>query len=310
MKGLKLFCLILILVIMVLGGWFHQAGLTVEYTVLNGSYYSEMLAESGLIGELHSKIQREVAGEIAGQVPREAALLISEAIFSVFNVDWLEDQLIMVIEDWLRFMKGEQQDFKAVIELEAKKAELEARLNRLLSILPERVMAEAGIESGMEAQFAAGIMEEMDLPDQIRLDELLSEEEMIYELAEFSRSVQQFRFLYIYLPFAAYILLLIFNLLLAGWAGGLKWFGSGLIASGITFLAGMQLTSFALAGPVASSLSTEEAAFAEAIIAAASYTAARASMIPVIYTLAGLFFLVIGLLSGFIISRRTGEGQF
>lgn len=310
MKGFKIFFLIIILIIMILGGWFHQAGLTVEYTVLSSSYYNEMLAESGLVGELHSEVQRKVAGEIAGQVPREAALLFSEAIFSVFNVSWLEEQLLMVIEDWLSFVKGEQQDFQAVIELEAKKAELEARLYNLLSIFPERVMAEAGIETGMEAQFVAGIMEEIDLPDQIRLDELLAEDELIYELAEFSRSVKQFRFFYLYLPFAGFILLLLLNLLLAGWAGGLKWSGSGLIISGLTFLAGMQLTSFAVAGPVASSLSAEGVAFADAIIAAVSYTAARALMIPVFYTLAGLFLLIIGLLSGALLRWKKGTAQF
>ncbi len=278
-----------------------------EQTIFSNDYYSELLAESEIVPTLHSTLQEEVYNELATEMPREAAVVVSGVVFSVFDESWIEEQIMIVVDDSLLVVTGEKSNFEAVIDLEPKKAELETELKRALDALPDEVLAELGLQPGMTDQLVNEIISDIELPDKIYLSELLADDSGLTADLSAAADTQQARVAYLYLPILGYALFLIFNILLAGFGGGLKWTGSAAFVSGISFLFMLQAVKFLAGGPLRSALTEADFPAIDAALFLLEYTLNRASAVPLYYALAGVVLILFGFLIGAIFKKKTQQ---
>jgi len=303
MKGIKLFLLIIFFLLLIPVGWVFQAGLTAELTVLNSDYYHDLLEETDLTAYFQELLHDRLFEDISEQIPESLAIVVADALMIVFDEDWLEEQILLMTDDLLLYVKGDQPSVQAVIDLREKKEEVRYNLETALTLLPDQLLTMLGFDPQEIGGFTEMVVDEMLLPDQIAVKKLLSEEGEKGDLMTSLIRVRQYRSLYTYLTYAALILLLLFNYLLAGVARASKWIGAAVIASGISFFMILQLVLMILLAPLAAALEAGGLLRPEIVISVVEFSAARTAVIPIYFSLAGLAVLLFGILAGKLVKK-------
>ena len=303
MKGIKLFLLIIFLLLLIPVGWVFQAGLTAEHTVLNRDYYHDLLEETDLTAYFQELLHDRLFEDISEQIPESLAIVLADALMIVFDENWLEEQILLITDDLLLYVKGDQPSVQAVIDLREKKEEVRYNLETALTLLPDQLLTMLGFDPQEIGDFTEMVVDEMPLPDQIAVKELLSEEGEKGDLMTSLIRVRQYRSLYTYLTYAALVLLLLFNYLLAGVARASKWIGAAVIASGISFFMILQIVLMILLAPLTAALEADGLLRPEIVISVVEFSAARTAVIPIYFSLAGLALLLFGILAGKLVKK-------
>ena len=303
MKGIKLFLLIIYFLLLIPVGWVFQAGLTSEYTVLNRDYYHDLLEETDLTAYFQELLHDRLFEDISEQIPESLAIVLADALMIVFDENWLEEQILLITDDLLLYVKGDQPSVQAVIDLREKKEEVRYNLETALTLLPDQLLTMLGFDPQKIGDFTEMVVDEMPLPDQIAVKELLSEEGEKGDLMTSLIRVRQYRSLYTYLTYAALVLLLLFNYLLAGVARASKWIGAAVIASGISFFMILQIVLMILLAPLTAALEADGLLRPEIVISVVEFSAARTAVIPIYFSLAGLALLLFGILAGKLVKK-------
>ena len=233
-----------------------------ERTVLNSSYYQELIDETGLASTIHAELQgalqemiveevtaemeEELDGDISElekEIMRNMINLVASALADTLDEEWFEDQLLIVIEDFVAVAKGEQDQFTAVIDLRESKQEIREKIIASLENLPPPVKERLDLPEGEIELFVDEMMAEMDLPNRVNVERLLEEEneDFAAEIEQSLSTMQSFRGIYLYLPYIFFALLFMCSIMLAGVAGGLKWFGASVAFFSATYLLGTRL---------------------------------------------------------------------
>ncbi len=265
-SGLKIVGLILTSIILFFAGWVYQSNLGLERTLLNTDYYRSFFQEVGLASMLHQEFQELMipAADTAG-MPGTPPGDVSQG--DAFSEEWMEEQLLLIIDDYLAVIKGEQQTFTAVLDLREVK---------------ENLMQ--GQEAELQVLYA-------DLPDQIPLQDIMgADAEMWEELQEEISSIHQSQRIYNFAQYIFFAFLLLCCFLMAGPAGALKWFGSATLFSGITFWGMLQVGDYLVA-----SLFPPEIAELQLIV---NHLFSSISRLSLIYAAVGLALLASGIIWG------------
>ena len=298
MKALKTLVMVIVFIILVVCLWVQMAALSAERTVLNSDYYRGLFTETDIPAHLHVVIEagltNRLQDDLMADIPVEG---FSEAVQQIlmgslmyaFDQAWLERNLLLVTDDILGFVKGEQDKLQAEIDLRENKSRMEQYLAASLEDLfettfygmvevPEGVLQNTGV-----------LVQELDLPDRIMLADLIDEDsaEMQTVLA-----LQTTRSYFRVVPYLFMAVLALFIYLLAGTRVGLKWFGTAFLVAGITFFLGLQLIQRVFATPFAVGLEAKIPFGPEVMVSAFQYTVGRASTIPIIVAVIGLALLV------------------
>lgn len=322
MRRLKIFLLILISIFVVLSGWFYLAGMSAERTVLSNSYYQDLAAETDLVSTLHQELRdslpqmalQDITKELEADLTEQEKIfmeiglqIITDAFLQSFDEAWLEDQLLVVTDDVLAVIKGEQQTFTAVINLRENKEQFREKLINSLETLPAELTEMLDIPTAQTEQMAEQILTEMDLPDQIYLADLIAGngDKMPRDLKNAVSTVQTTRGTYQYLPYFIFVLMLLLSFLLAGYAGGLKWFGGAVVFFSITFLVGIQFSNTLILPVVFSEIKNELPFSPQLFYSAADYTVSSVLIIPLFTAAVGLIFIF----SGIILGRANQKAQ-
>ncbi len=303
MKGLKLFALIVIFLVLISVGWMLQGGLSASRTIFNQDYYEQMLVETNLSTSIHELLQETILEEMSEEMPDHMAAVVTRVLLMVFTEEWFEEQTIMVTDDFVRYVTGEQQSIQAVIDLREEKKELITMLEMALTVIPEQILRVLGFTPEELYVLAEVLIEQMPLPDRLPVKQLLMEQEAGRDLLNLLTLARQFCSVYRYLTAAAFILGLLLLYLLSGPFGALKWFGMAALLSGASFY--LVLQGWDIAMPIILELGLinvdllETTAFNNVF----EYTATLITIVPFYYAIFGLTVLAVGAVSGKLLSR-------
>lgn len=319
MKAFKIVLLVLISILLVLGLWGFMANMAVERTALSSAYYRNLMERVDLASSVHSELQ-EVLPELikegvkegnedeGDEVPEELEemlTMISGAFLRAYDEEWLEENLLIVTEDFLGLIKGEQDSLSAVINLKDGKDSLRDELAIELEGMTEEQLKEMDLPSGDIEEITDKIVTEIDIPDELVLGEMFFEDGMDPEAEKVLASMQTARTLLLILPYVIFVLLLVFCCLLAGIAGGLKWYGAAALFSGVTFTFGLLLMRSIFLTRALNSLFEEMPLNPGPFQEALSYTILRAVTVPLVISGLALALLIAGFIFGKMKQRKA-----
>ncbi len=227
-SGFGLIGLILAFLILIVTGWFSQASIGIERTIFNADYYTKLSRDIELSSFLHRSLEEQMRPRPAGpgvdpQGPTGAEIQSSLLMMEIFHEAWVEEQFLMIVEDLIAVLDGEQNTFTASIQLGQVKEQLSSStdpdLQQLGSELPENIP--------LQSIFGAD-------PDSW------------HQFQRVVSNLQTFRSLFNIGPYIVFIMLIAFCIFVAGFNSSLKWVGSSAIISGITFLGLLQIGNFTM----------------------------------------------------------------
>lgn len=302
--------------LLVLAGAVFILGKGADRTLLEASFYEQVAGEvemsplitGGFIDRVETRIENDTP-EVDPRIRDRIKEVMKGAVSSSLNEEWAEETFLLVVEDGLAYLKGEQEEFKAVIDLRGRKEAIREELSRGVDKATEeeiqRQMKERGdeIPEGMEQQVRSEIRSEVEarmdisgavlrgLPDEVSLAEVLEENEnfpAIEEAAAKFRQMYDLFNIYIYIVLGA---LAVFIFLLAGFLNGLKWVGWSMVFAGIIMFAAF----FGMERAIPSLLeSVDKSLQAESIALLTTPLFSKLNTFTLYYTMAGVILLAAG----------------
>ncbi|HMB65237.1 MAG TPA: hypothetical protein VKO42_00020 [Patescibacteria group bacterium] len=254
MKTLKTLSLVILLVLFIMASGIFILAKGAQKTILQPSFYEHVVEET----ETAPILMETFIKNVESQAPSGSENLSEEQLQGIKNTaqesfsralseEWADKTAIKIIEDALAYLKGEQDGLTAVIDLKERKNIIRNNLEQtveeeLKNEIPEQYQGRITpqmknwIQSEKEA-----IMSNMlsNIPDQISLAESLEKHP---ESEQIKKSVASFQKVYNYLNAVLYAtlgVLIILMLVVAGFWGGLKWIGSGMIVAGVMLFGGL-----------------------------------------------------------------------
>ncbi len=294
---------IMIFILLISVGWVYQAGLSANRTIFDQDYYEQMLNETDLSTSIHEHLQVIILEEMSDQMPDHMAAVVTRVLLMVFNEEWFEEQSIIISEDIVRYVNGEQESLQAVIDLRDEKEQLSSNLETALTVIPDQLLQMLGFDPEELNLLAGALIDDMPLPDRMPVEQLLMEQEDGRDLLLLLSLARQFCSVYRYLTAAAFILSLLLLYLLTGPFGALKWFGTAALLSGASFY--LVLQGWDIVMPVALELGLINVDLLETTVFndIFKYSVNLITVVPFYHALFGLAVLVVGIASSKLLSR-------
>ncbi|MBW6463911.1 MAG: hypothetical protein ACNA7Z_01185 [Dethiobacteria bacterium] len=294
MNKVKHSILIVIFIVLVLNGFLFQTGFSAGRTVLNSAYYRTMINETELASFIHAVVQEHIFREVSTELPDNLALIITGSITMVFDQEWLEEQVVLVTDDYIDYIKGRKDTPRAVLDLRQKKEELRKGIENALDLIPGQVISLVGFDSLDLEELAAELVAGLPLPDEVEVQQLLEQQNVSDEFLLLLQNLRQYRTFYTYLPFLLYFIFFYIVYRIAGLPGALKWFGGAALISGVIFSIFLQgIRTYYL------KLLVEELAFSglpepEMLLASLRYVIDDIAAISLYFALAGVSAMLLG----------------
>lgn len=205
-----------------------QAGLALEKTALNPDYYRSLLGDPGLQQSIYSHLWQGITGQ--EKLPGDDSA-VYQAFCRSFDEQWLSKQLDQAITGALHFIKGAEQQLTITLDIAEQKEAFRRELLRLVG-QPET--------SALAASLEAFLREDI-VPDRYLLISIESPDALDPQLSQSLAALQQARLWFKFVPYLTYGLLLLLALSWGGFESGLKWYGGGILTSGVIFALGSAL---------------------------------------------------------------------
>ncbi|MFO7807693.1 MAG: hypothetical protein R6V40_04730 [Candidatus Moraniibacteriota bacterium] len=277
MNAFKILMLVISAIFFVVAGSIFILGKGVDKTLLQTSFYEEVIEElnvssvvkKGILSGIRQQITKmeDSSGFSMNQTPeqremeeqeKEMLLAVESATSQAFSEEWIEKTSITVIDDVLTYLKGEQDELNAVVNLKERKEVVRKELKK-------HIDGSIEIPKELEDQLTPMMKNQLEAEKNSATERILSNfpEKIVLanslenhpESREIKNYVNMFQSGYKYFDAASYAILFILAILmilLAGVSGGLKWIGVGMFASGalttILLLGVDQLLPFLIKG--------------------------------------------------------------
>ncbi len=300
--------LVIIAITLIFFGLVHQFAIATQRTVLTPDYYRGLVKDTTFIESIHKDLQdafpkmmlegllEEKEDELSDeelQLAKKRLFLFSNSLMRAFDSSWLSEQLLKGIDDAAAVIEGDQDQFLAVIDIRDRKELMKQYLIEEMKKLPEETLAELNIRPHRLETEASAFLEETDLPDLIRVSDLISQEKGLNEFSAMVTTSQDIQLAVYVAPLFVFALFLWLLKSLAGVSLSMKWFGSSLFISSVLFALALQFM-----GRVVFVRIIEEAGFfisaVDTLTPVALYTTSRAMTAPLIYGAVGILFFLGG----------------
>ncbi len=331
MKAIKIIFLVILSFLLIVVGWSYLLGMSLEKTVFTLSYYEELLEQeeidlekiiSGIIEEIDLDMEDEPVEEYGDvmipEMDRLLSNIMNDALKETIEVSWVEEQILLIIEDMLNLARGETDTLTVVIELDHFQEEFMKNMEQRVRVVTEEELVEAGVPEDNVEQVKEMFVEEFaamtedvpekngeapQLPLEIDLGQMMQEGELSPELEETLSKVQMFHVFFPVLHYIVFAVLLLLICLLAGLWGGLKWFGASLLITGITFLSGATFIRSLVLMPLLVEAGEELPFGFDVIRVAVNHTLSMMYIPSLVFGVVGLIVLV----GAVIIGKRVGS---
>lgn len=222
-----------------------QAGLALDQTVLDASYYRQVITESALLELLHEAAAEELTAAFTGSLPDFLVTPAASMVLSVYNQEWLEEQLLRASTDLALYLGGERERIETVIDLRPKNEELLGRLTQPLAFLPPGLLDRLGLDPAVIDAYAAEAAMAVNLPAEIAVEDIVRQAGLEKDLAAVARVIHAFRLIYPYAGGALFLVGLGACLFFTGAAASLRAMGSALFLAGAVFSLPVGLSAYA-----------------------------------------------------------------
>jgi hypothetical protein len=223
----------LLLLALIITGWFCLAGLGLQRTVLETRFYQDLTARLELAGYLRGRLLGALGETHMGAESLLSAdlAIVDQALEATLSTAWLEEQLNEAAGAVAAFIRGESPGLVIAVDLRERLAVFEAELLAGLRRTAPPALAHLEISEAHVKQFMA----QLGLPAELVLiDTAAGVDEAVLA------SLEQLRRAAAFLKIAPVIMLALLALACffkGGFSGGLALFGGGAALSGLTFLA-------------------------------------------------------------------------
>ncbi len=293
MRFLKIFTLVILSILFILYSFVFMLNLSLGRTLLNIEHYRNMSEEFDIFSNLHTSLESSFLPEFdeSQQETHGEGEFIVYILGEVFDKDWLEEQFFIALGDILAYTKGERETLTAKIDFSDRQELLEERVEDELNMQEGFLPIEADMDE---------MGQEEDLPSALYLKDLLEDEQ---NKNIFSKIIM----IRTYSPIFSYVILFVFLLLMflfAGLLGGLKWYGANMLVSGLIFLVFLISLSTALNIEFISNFAEVPEQFAF-VLSLFRYTFEQMMVVPIVFSLSGLFLILFSVLLGRMKRRKT-----
>ncbi len=320
MKGIKIFLLILISLLMIVTGWVYLSFMSIEKTLLNEDYYEDLFIETDLVSRAYDELQDSLVDivttnvladmdqvELSAFKEEESLYLFSiNAFFEVIEPAWIEKQLYQNVEDMLAFIRGDQEDFVIIINMDEIESDFRKKVISEILDLPTEQIKELGDHTHppiVEAK-AVRIIRDLGFFKQIRLTQL--HHNIPEEVENVLKTYQNYKSSVYYISYIFFGLALVLMMILAKPAKGLIWFGGTTIICSLSFLLGLQILKNHLPELLLSGIHDSGLPLSVDLIQlVVFYIAEHINYISLIAVAVGTVFLFIGLIWVLIIRKKN-----
>ena len=199
-----------------------QAGLGLEKTVLSPKYYRNLLDDPELQQYAWSRLWQGFTGQ--ENLP-DSDSAVYMAFRKSFDEQWIKEQIGQAIAGALDFVKGAEPQLIVTLDIKEKK-----------EIFRRELLSLAGQPNSSElAASLEGFLQQEVVPDQYVLISINRPADLDPRVSQNLAALQKARLWFRYAPYVAYGLLLMLALFWDGLSSGLKWFGGGILTSGLIF---------------------------------------------------------------------------
>lgn len=318
MRGIKIFLLMIILILIVINGFIYLAWMSLERTLLSSDYYEETISGTNLISILHEHLHENLPVRLLESLPAESTSesneitaatfleldeteqeiiliqlnILADTLAQTFNPAWFEEQTLAVIDEILAHLEENRDSINITLDMREKLQELRQEL--LIALFEESLTSAVFPIDNIEL-LADDLIATAEIPEQFNLSDSLAELGITSVTVELLSALSNFRSLMLYWPYIFFVLFLLFSILLAGPAGGLKWTGTAVIIFSLSAYIGIQfikaIISVTLPGITEVVIAGQITISPVLINTLADLTASRVSHIPLISAAVGLIIL-------------------
>lgn len=235
MKALKVVALILVFIILLMTSYINLVSIGVDRTMLSSSFYSLILTEDDLIEQVHEEFQdeiyqqlhrqmkaeamadlpddlpqqkkEEVKEEIEGNIDKPVSIIVN-SFARAFDTEWLANQSQLLVDDILFWIKGEQDELTATLDLKTEIQGLKHYLVEEFEKLSDEELEKLNLSPEKIEPAVAEFVNDIDTPDKIYLQDI-KEDKMPYEIKEIRSYIQSYRGLALIIPFIVLALSLV-----------------------------------------------------------------------------------------------------
>ncbi|MDZ7611734.1 MAG: hypothetical protein U5L10_03140 [Candidatus Moranbacteria bacterium] len=298
MKALKILLLVLLFSFFAVAGSVFILAKSLDKTVLEKDFYEDIMQETNIVELLTRQVYSAIESRSGSASPEQMqkAKIIQDAVRRAITEEWAEKNLLIAIEDFLAYLKGEQEELTAVISLEGRKTIIKENIREELKNQMNNQADSGAISPSARSQAQGQVDRELDkmlnqIPDKIALADLINQSP---ESEQIKDNISQFQNVYSYFNAVSYTTLIILALLMfipAGIAGGLKWTGSGMLLSGA--IASIVSLALSLMLPIIISNSAQ-AVNASAVEIFTKPLAGKIYLLSLVYAAIGIILIIAG----------------
>ena len=289
-----------------------MAWMVTEKTFLNPSYHRDIVTDEIIFSNIMDTMLHNVyfsdgcacCTNDDGDIPLSPSIqeqelketnIIANAFHTAFHEEWLEEQYLLIVDDILAMVKGEQESVAGKIDVQDNKERFrEEIIEQTEKHLSEEVDKIESIPEDFET-LAVALSDVMDLPEQLEVANT-TEQFLTPQMEKAIYNIQIFR-QYFFLFYFAFVLFFVLSYLLAGKFGGLKWFGAAVLFAGLTFLGGIYLFRMMVFDPFVDLYHNWVPLEPAVISSLSSQTIHAMSIIPLLFGAFGLALLVGGIVA-------------
>ena len=292
MKILKTFLLILLSAMFLTFSFMYISILGIERTLLNQDYYEGLVYEVDVFADVHENLIGIFPEQTETADSNEFETLVTETLIDTISKNWLEEQFLNITKDLLGYIKGDNEDITASIDLKPQKKLL---VDNLIEELQNTDKVHDELPELQPEVIASDITEESDLPDEIYLNEVLEE-----PLTAIEAEIDTVRTARDYFHIGSYVffgIMLLLMCLLAGISSGLKCYGINMIVPGVAY-AGSFFLFKNIIDISTFNISEDIPITSQTIFAIFEYTINHFIEIGVVYATIGILITLLGFLLG------------
>jgi len=301
--------LVILLLILIVAGWLFQAGRVIESTFMTGDFYRKLFQKVDLTPYAQEMMREELIESVPLTIPDDFMDVITNQLSEVYDRQWLEKELLVIIDDLLLYIKGNRQPPPIHLSLTEKNEQIrerikEAMLNKKQEIPFLSIFNTSLIDQGIDA-----LVDNIPLPPYYDLNEYFSEKGVTDDIISSVNRFKSFRQFYLYFPFIAGIICLAFFFYKCGLVKMLKSYGIGIVIAGITFLLVLLARYPLFLNSMERNMQAEDIMEFTAAVTAIDYAISKSLHIPVFFILFGLIFILAGLLLDLFILNPADENE-
>jgi hypothetical protein len=310
-KAVKIIVLGLLTVVFIAYSLAFMAYRGLNATLLDQQYYHSVIGDYNLPDTLHTELENMISaiardGVTGGKTitnPAEKAaadsqvMLITNAITSALDEQWIEEQTVMITDDVVNFLTGKQGSLSVAINLKQKLGQIESNIAAELEKFSDaELLAMFKAPRAYIPVISTQIVDQLGLPESVVIADIINDSAPgTFELI--IGYLTTAKLLFGLLVIVVILVFLLICVLFWKVGGGFQWFGISTLLAGTLFLIGTSYFSKlarmeSLVGfdfeslPIATSVS-------QSIM---SFTFSEMYVMPIIFLVSGIILFIFGLI--------------